>query len=129
MNTSNRYFNESIAIIQEKVQIMYQTFSLTNQTHNDTAFHDGQLVYIFSYEPYEPTKQNRLSLQTIEESENQIVSSTLAPIDSQDILSIYWVKEGNNGYSQPPFLLGKNKTSISKPSNPFCPNSKPQLGI
>ncbi len=98
MNTSNRYFNESIAIIQEKVQIMYQTFSLTNQTHNDTAFHDGQLVYIFSYEPYEPTKQNRLSLQTIEESENQIVSSTLAPIDSQDILSIYWVKEGNNGY-------------------------------
>jgi diguanylate cyclase (GGDEF)-like protein len=98
MNTSNRYFNESIAIIQEKVQIMYQTFSLTNQTGENTSFHDGQLVYIFSYEPHESTKQNRLLLQTIEESENQIMSSTLAPIDSQDILSIYWVKEGSNGY-------------------------------
>jgi ubiquinone biosynthesis protein COQ9 len=52
INTSNRYFNESIAIIQEKVQIMYQTFSLTNQTVEHTSFHGGQLVYIFSYAPF-----------------------------------------------------------------------------
>jgi len=128
MNTSERYFNESIAVIQEKVQIMYQTFSLTNQTNDDIYSHDGQLVYIFSYEPYEPNKQTRLSLQTIEESKNQILSNTLVPIDSQDIMSIYWVKEGNKGYYTTTVSPWKKQEIFLETLKPILSNQQTPIG-
>ena len=88
INTSNRYFNESIAIIKKKFK-SYQTFSLTNQTVEHTSFHGGQLVYIFLMTP-RIYKTKPIILQTIEESDNQIVSNTLVPVDPR----ISWASIG-----------------------------------